>query len=67
MLNVGETSTSLVAQKSDLQARLYYYRARYYGPNIGRFLSGKPGDRRDVHPIPLSRSRQTTYISIDDT
>jgi hypothetical protein len=39
----------------------------YHADGLGSVTSLKPGDRRDVHPIPLSRTRQTTYISIDNT
>src|SRR5947209_3532009 len=30
------------ARESDTEAGLYYYRARYYNPNAGRFLSEDP-------------------------
>jgi RHS repeat-associated protein len=43
MHNIGETGTSRAAQKSDADAGLYYYRARYYDPTAGRFLSEDPG------------------------
>ena len=30
-------------EKSDAESGLYYYRARYYDPNAGRFISEDPG------------------------
>jgi RHS repeat-associated protein len=39
MHDIGGTGTSLTAQKSDTETGLYYYRARYYDPQTGRFLS----------------------------
>jgi RHS repeat-associated protein len=32
------------ARESDTETRLYYYRARYYDPNTGRFVSEDPVD-----------------------
>lgn len=38
------TSYSFTGRERDSESGLYYYRARYYDPNIGRFL------QRDPHP-----------------
>ncbi len=42
MHNTGDTGNSLAAQKFDVEGGLYYYRARYYDTNSGRFLSEDP-------------------------
>jgi RHS repeat-associated protein len=45
MRNVCETGAVPGARESDSETGLYYYRARYYDPNIGRLLSE---DQKDV-------------------
>ena len=35
-------SSPNTARQFDAETSLYYYRARYYDPNIGRFLSEDP-------------------------
>jgi RHS repeat-associated protein len=42
MHNVGQTGTRHATQQSGGEAGLYYYRARYYDLNPGRFLSEDP-------------------------
>jgi RHS repeat-associated protein len=39
MLNVGEIGKDFVAAEPHPETGLYYYRARYYDTNVGRFLS----------------------------
>ena len=42
MHNVGDTVTHLAARASASETAFYYYRARYYDPASGRFLSEDP-------------------------
>ena len=42
MLNVREAGTCLAASEVASAPDLYYYRARYYDPSAGRFLSEDP-------------------------
>ena len=42
MHKMSETGTRPAALESDLVTDLYYYRARYYDPAAGRFLSEDP-------------------------
>jgi len=42
MHNVGEIVTRFAAREADTQTCLYYYRARYYDPAVGRLLSEDP-------------------------
>jgi RHS repeat-associated protein len=42
MHNEGEIGTFLTALNSDSETDLHYYRARYYDPIVGRFLSEDP-------------------------
>lgn len=42
MHNVGQPGTRLAVTKSDSATGLYYYRARYYDPAVGRFSSEDP-------------------------
>jgi RHS repeat-associated protein len=42
MHNIGQKSARLAALESDTETGLYYYRARYYDPSNGRFLSEDP-------------------------
>jgi RHS repeat-associated protein len=42
MHNVDKKRTRLAARESNAETGLYYYRARYYDPAAGRFLSEDP-------------------------
>jgi RHS repeat-associated protein len=42
MRNIDETGTRLERPDSDTDTGLYYYRARYYDPGVGRFVSEDP-------------------------
>jgi RHS repeat-associated protein len=42
MHSLPETGSSRAAAESRTETCLYYYRARYYDPNVGRFLSEDP-------------------------
>lgn len=42
MHNATETCTTFAGQKFGAAASLYYYRARYYDPNSGRFINADP-------------------------
>jgi RHS repeat-associated protein len=42
MHNTGDTGNGLADQKSNADAGLYYYRARYYDLSLGRFLNEDP-------------------------
>ena len=37
-----ENSYTYTGREWDAEAGLYYYRARYYGPTLGRFINGDP-------------------------
>jgi RHS repeat-associated protein len=42
MRNIDETGTRLERPDSDTETGLYYNRARYYDPNVGRFFTEDP-------------------------
>jgi RHS repeat-associated protein len=42
VLESGTASTAFTGREWDAEAGLYYYRARYYDPKIGRFISEDP-------------------------
>ena len=42
MHDVSEIGKDFAAPESDIETDLYYYRARYYDPAAGRFLSEDP-------------------------
>jgi RHS repeat-associated protein len=42
MMDVHQSSKYIPARESDAETGLYYYRARYYDQNAGRFLSEDP-------------------------
>src|ERR1700758_4323966 len=51
------------ARESDTETGLYYYRARYYDPNIGRFLSEDPaGFRADVDFYRYVHNRSVDFV-----
>jgi len=73
MHNVDEIGTRLAARESDAETGLYYYRARYYDPAAGRFLSEDPqrfGGGENFHPhvssaillIPIDYQYRISYI-----
>jgi len=64
--NVAETSGRHATMESDTETGLYYYRARYYDPSAGRFLSEDPSGFNDgvnfyryVHNDPIDNTDPT--------
>lgn len=58
---VLSTSFTFTGREWDEEAGLYYYRARYYDPNIGRFI------QKDPHPgvtgLPVTHNTQYGYAN----
>jgi RHS repeat-associated protein len=46
-----KTSFSFTGREWDQESSLYYYRARYYDPGVGRFLQVDPDPGKRVSPI----------------
>src|SRR5437016_11977444 len=58
LANLTAPTASLVnpfqytARESDTESGLYYYRARYYDPTAGRFISEDPNDQGSLYDNP---------------
>jgi RHS repeat-associated protein len=66
MHNLAETSKAPTARESDTETGLYYYRARYYDQNLGRFLTEDPVGF-DAGPHFYRYARNSPALFIDPT
>jgi RHS repeat-associated protein len=66
MHSLPETCNSPAARDSGIETGLYYYRARYYDPSAGRFLSEDPmGFAAGVNFYPYATNRATNFRDPD--
>ncbi|HKV61532.1 MAG TPA: RHS repeat-associated core domain-containing protein [Candidatus Acidoferrum sp.] len=63
MHNMRETGTNPAAQKPGTKASLYYYRARYYDPSVGRFISEDPMRPDDVFDFYVYARNEPTNVT----
>jgi len=52
---IVNTAFAFTGREHDFETGLYYYRARYYDPAIGRFLQSDPAPGRMLSPITFNK------------